>query len=1080
MSLYEQLTANFRRWEQRGRGVQLFPDPVELEPPFVPFPGHRLKLGGLSDSGLKPTLVSRLTDKVFRALQPPKQAGLTVPTSADEEPLPNWFGEEEELPVEFRVVLPADASYPQEAISHFLTTLSLASCPVVLEIIGTTDEVAVQIVCRADDGEIVAQQLQAQFPEAKLAWRQDRLESVWNNDGVSERLALDFGLCREFMLPLDSGGRIDPFVSLIGGMAHLGENETAVYQVIFTPLVAPWRESTMAAVTRGDGKPFFDDGADLVKQASAKVARPLFGVVLRLAAKADGLSRSWDILRGMAPALRLFSRAGGQSLMPLSNEDYDDEAHCADVLWRRSRRCGMILNLDELVGLAHWPSAAVKCAKLTRVRRDSSRRAPAEAASESRSIFLGVNEHEGDESDVLLSPLQRLQHVHCIGPTGTGKSTLLLSMITQDLESGQGFALLDPHGDLIDKVLARIPTWRLDDVVLIDPSDEETVTPFNVLSAHSEYEKTLLASDLVSVFRQRSSSWGDRMGIIFQNLVLAFLEHRDGGTLADMRRFLVDADWREAFLEGVGDPDVQFYWQQTFPKLDGQKSVGPILTRLETLLTPKIIRYMVSQRENRIDFSKIMDEGRILLVRLPMGLIGNETAIMLGSLVMVKLQQMAMSRARMAAEDRTPFFCYVDECHHFVTSSMAEILAGARKYGLGMVLAHQYLHQLSQSGDVAAALMTNAATRIVFRVSESDGRALKGDFAHYEPKDFAELPNFHAICRIGRADLDFNLRITRPDDPDPDEADERRREAVEASRSRYTVSRKEVEKEIRRQMASEAERAKAKKTEKTKTATTREPKLRSPEVSAPIEGAPPVPLSATTGSTREHAPQTPIVSPPAGEAPPLPPSETEEPVANEELEAKEETPAMPRPVGLGRGGNDHQIIVGRVATEGSNRGYKVAKEATVGGGRVDVTLESRRRRIAVEVCVNSNTAHEIENLTKCIEAGFDFVVSVAPLANVRLNIERAATKAFNEVQLQRMKFISPDALTDWLEDLAYEDGENPSPQAEQVKIIGGRRVRLKHREISPDERRRVEAEQIEAIADLVDKNRGGQQPTASD
>lgn len=180
----------------------------------------------------------------------------------------------------------------------------------------------------------------------------------------------------------------------------------------------------------------------------------------------------------------------------------------------------------------------------------------------------------------------------------------------------------------------------------------------------------------------------------------------------------------------------------------------------------------------------------------------------------------------------------------------------------------------------------------------------------------------------------------------------------------------------------------------------------------------------------------------------------------------------PKPAGLGRGGNDHQIIVGRIATEGASRGYKAAKEASVPGGRVDVTLESRQRRIAIEVAVNSNTAHEIGNLTKCLEAGFDWVVSVAPLVNVRLNIEKAAAKTFTPDQLQKLKFFSSDALIEWLDDLAYDDGDAPPPP-EEVKIIGGRKVKIKTREISPEERRRTEAEQIEAIADIVNRNRGG-------
>ena len=1042
MTVYERLAENFYRWENRGRGGLTYEWPVELEPPFIPFPGHRLRLEGPVDDGTRPTFLSKLTDKMFRALQPPKTSALSEPEP--EEPEPNWCGEEDELPVEFRVMLPSGATHSAELMANFLKTLATVNAPVAFEVIGTGVEVSVQITARVTDAAMLEQQLAAQFPDARLSWSQEILSEAWKDDGSSERVVIDFGLCREFMMPLDAGTRLDPFVSLVGAMAHLREGEAAVYQVIFAPLSAPWRENVMAAVTKGDGKPFFDDGADLVKGATEKMGRPLYGVVLRLAAKSEQIDRTWEIVRGLSPALRLFSRHGGQSLMPLTNVDYDHEAHCDDLVRRRSRRCGMILNLDELVGLVHWPTAGVKSEKLARLVEDNSRAAPLakDAQSEIGTITLGVNEHAGDESLVTLTTAQRLQHMHVVGGTGTGKSTFLLSLMLQDLESGQGFALVDPHGDLIDKVLASVPPSRLDDVILIDPSDEDHVTPFNVLSAHSDHEKTLLASDLVSVFRRLSTSWGDRMGIIFQNLVLAFLEHTEGGTLADMRRFLVDADWRGLFLQGVDDPDVRFYWEQTFPKLDGPKSVGPILTRLETLLTPKIIRYMVSQQENRIDFSKIMDEGRILLVRLPQGLIGTENAFMLGSLVMVKLQQMAMGRARMPAKDRVPFFCYVDECQYFVTPSMAAILSGARKYGLGLVLAHQDLHQLSQSADVASAVMTNAATRVVFRVSDADGRALKGDFAHYEPKDFSSLKQGHALCRIERADQDFNLRVILPEAPDEDEAEDRRIEAIEASRRRYTVPRKDVEAELRRKMAEQSEATKPsrqdKKLERKPPATTAEQVAPAPPDAPPVDASPMV---------AQDAPPPVILLPPP----------------REEIQ-----PA--RSAGMGRGGDDHQMIVARLTAEGGGLGYKATKEATVAGGRADLTLESRNRRIAVEVAVNTNTAHEIENLTKCVDAGFDFIVSVAPLANVRENIERAARKEYSEAILSKLRFLSPDELLTWLSELAAADRASTAP-SDQPRIIAGRRVRVRHMEVSPEERRRIEAEQLEEIADLVNKNR---------
>ena len=227
----------------------------------------------------------------------------------------------------------------------------------------------------------------------------------------------------------------------------------------------------------------------------------------------------------------------------------------------------------------------------------SARTKAAPAVAFGHQLFLGENDHAGKTVRVTQSPEQRIQHTYLIGASGTGKSTLLLNMIVQDIRNGEGLAVLDPHGDLIDHILGHIPEERFDDVVLLDPSDEEYPVGFNILSAHSELERNLLASDLGSVFRRLSTSWGDQMTAVLGNAMLAFLESSEGGTLADLRRFLVESDYRSRFLTTVRDQEVAYYWRKEYPLLSGRPQ-GPILTRLDTFLRPKLIRHMVSQRHN--------------------------------------------------------------------------------------------------------------------------------------------------------------------------------------------------------------------------------------------------------------------------------------------------------------------------------------------------------------------------------------------------------------------------------------------------------------------------------------------------
>ncbi len=561
----------------------LHPMPVRPEPVFVEFPGHEIAFAPAPDTGRRRSLFSRLGESFTARLNTSgKSEAQAMP---QEEPPPNWLTDDQAPTVEFKLLLPKAASYSADAVAQFVTSLSMLSSPVAFEIFGRANGIWVMIVAAAPEAAFVAHQIKAHFPEASILTFRNFLADSWPMHDAAEATVVDFGLGGLFMTPLAKIQKHDPTIGLIGALSQLQDEETALYQIIFAPLEDDWSGEMLAAITWPDGSPRFEDGDRLVKATSEKAAKPLFGVSVRIAAQAESLERSWEIVRNMAPTLRQCAAPPEQWLAPIRDDDYDTTAQLEDMLHRRSRRSGMILNLDELLGLVTLPTAAVVEEKLERPPDRTTRPAPSPAADSDRQLVLGINEHGQKQSEVTLSVTQRLQHMHCIGASGTGKSTLLLSMLLQDLHSGRGFALLDPHGDLIDSVLGEVPEGRREDVILIDPSDEQHIVPFNILSAHSDYEKTLLASDLVSVFRRLSTSWGDRMDVIFKNLVLAFLEHRNGGTLADMRRFLVDAGWRKDFLAGIDDPDVRIYWEQTFPLLDGAKSIGPILTRLEVLLT---------------------------------------------------------------------------------------------------------------------------------------------------------------------------------------------------------------------------------------------------------------------------------------------------------------------------------------------------------------------------------------------------------------------------------------------------------------------------------------------------------------
>lgn len=539
------------------------------------------------DSGFLSSLVERLSGN---ASDKPKEI-----SEPEEEPEPHIFVRDSLI--ELQTSLPAKLDIAQDAFEQFLRNLSFCREPIAFEMLGIPGRVGVQFAASAGDAPIVRRQLQAYFPEASFVPREGSLTTAWESCQGEEIIVVEFGLAREFMFSLESG-KLDPFVGIIGTLSELQPGELALFQVLFESVKEKWAESIVHSVTYEDGKPFFVNMPELAAAAENKVARPLYAAVVRIAVKSGSYDRTVDIARDLAGSLRVFADPRGNELIPLANDDYPFEEHIEDVLRRQSRRSGMLLNSDELIGFVHLPSSEIRSRALER-QVGKSKAAPS-IVRLTEGLLIGTNDHVGESVSVRLSPEQRVRHMHIIGSSGTGKSTLLFNLITQGIENGEGLAVLDPHGDLIDRILGNIPPERVADVILLDPSDEEYSIGFNILSAHSELEKNLLASDLVSVFQRLSTSWGDQMNSVLQNAILAFLESTRQGTIADMRRFLIEPAFRNEFLKSVQDSEVVYYWQKSFPHLSGNKSIGSILTRLDTFLAKKPIRPNASARRNAV------------------------------------------------------------------------------------------------------------------------------------------------------------------------------------------------------------------------------------------------------------------------------------------------------------------------------------------------------------------------------------------------------------------------------------------------------------------------------------------------
>ncbi|HEX3036429.1 MAG TPA: DUF87 domain-containing protein [Thermodesulfobacteriota bacterium] len=494
LSLSEQLSANFYTWEKRCRGWQIWNSPVELEPPFEPF-FHYYPSQPVSaiDDGRKPTFLEKLWEGLMGT------SNTTTPTPYLPEPsldlTPSPFQDDSALK-EIRISLSPDQKITASQTEQFLLNLSYCSLPVSFEVIGLNDSITVQLSCREPDYLQVKEQLQAYFPETAITEENDFLKNSWREE--KKTMIVDFGLSHEFMRPLKTFNSFepDPLIGIIGALDNLQEGELGVFQIILQPVRHPWPESIIRSVTDWEGHPFFTDSPEMVRLAQEKVTRPLFAVVMRVIGQSKVSNRAWEITRALASGLKVIANPGSNELIPLTNDGYDDSVHAEDVLFRQTHRSGMLLNSEELITLLHLPSVSVKTKKLVREVKKT-KASPAIAAG--HKLVLGENIHQGKTTVVTLSPEQRLRHTYVVGATGTGKSTLLLNLIIQDVSNGLGIAVLDPHGDLIDRILGNIPEERFEDVILLDPSDSDYPVGINILSAYSEIEKNVLSSVLVSI-----------------------------------------------------------------------------------------------------------------------------------------------------------------------------------------------------------------------------------------------------------------------------------------------------------------------------------------------------------------------------------------------------------------------------------------------------------------------------------------------------------------------------------------------------------------------------------------------------
>jgi hypothetical protein len=599
--------------------------------------------------------------------------------------------------------------------------------------------------------------------------------------------------------PLAGGQAARISAALLASLQPLQRGERIVVQWI----LAPTGPTTPPVVAQGQarrsgpllaralsqlvGTPTVD--AATAQQIRAKQASALFVATGRIGATASKTSRARHLRARVVAALHTANAPGAhlyRALWPSWLVREWLHARTAPLL-----RQPCLINAVELAGLVAWPLGDVSLPGLSL----GSARAlapPSDIPSHGRVVMRST--YLGMARPLALSLPDSLRHLHVIGPTGVGKSTLLLGLITQDMQAGRGVVVVDPKGDLVTEVLARVPPERTGDVVVLDPADEQRPVGLNLLARPTESPE-LVVDQVVSIFHDLyRESWGPRTDDILRAALLT-LVGVPGMTLAEVPLLLTDPGFRRPLVGRLDDPVAlgPFWgWYEGLSEAERAQAIGPVMNKLRTFLLRRRLRNMLGQADPLFDFDRALAERGIVLVPLTKGLLGEEAAALLGSLVVTRLWQAVQARAALPVSDRPVTFAYIDEFQDYLhlPTGVEHMLAQARSLGLGLTLAHQHLGQLPAT--VREAVLANTRSRVIFQVAASDAQVLA--------RELAPLVNAANLQGLGRYEVVAQLSaggqvstpVTGTTLPAPVPTGQARAARLR-SRARFGVDRNEVE-----------------------------------------------------------------------------------------------------------------------------------------------------------------------------------------------------------------------------------------------------------------------------------------------
>jgi hypothetical protein len=611
------------------------------------------------------------------------------------------------------------------------------------ELLLAKHEAHVGLFCRTEPrlSPVVQGQLLAAYPDLRIE-RIDEAAFQAGHDAVwfSARLRLAPGITpllnAEHFVDREERQLADPLAALLGAIAS-GKTRT------MTPLVS----LAVRPVGRLHHRRLRRRARRRAKEGiSAKIAGPLWTVDIRLAVLAP-------VSKKAAALAKLHELAGvffqylppGSARWKLSRVRTGPLRNCWPLLGRT------YLTPTELALLWHPPTSTVRTPQLRiNESRELEPPPPGILPSAAQGAVIGrVAFRERRETFGIL-PEDRFRHVYVVGQTGVGKTTLFTNLIADDVAAGRSTIVLDPHGDMIERLLDSIPPNRTNNVILFDPADRNHVVTYNPLACRSPHDRPLVASAIVTSFKRLfGDSWGPRLEHILRNRVLTLLEN-PGTTLVSLHKLLVDDSYRKQLVGRTNDPMVRAFWQSEWASWNSQfraEAISPVLNKVGAFTANPILRTVLGDPAAKLDLRAVLDSGTVLLCNLSKGRLGDDASQLLGSLLVAGIQLAAMSRADQPEHDRVPAMLFADEFQNFVASdTFPTLLAEMRKYRLSLTCAHQYLEQLDDT--TAAAVWGNVGTVVAFRLGKDAETVAEQLGGSLTPEDLRNLPKHHAYVRL--------------------------------------------------------------------------------------------------------------------------------------------------------------------------------------------------------------------------------------------------------------------------------------------------------------------------------------------